>query len=68
MNDLLNQKKITDEPLKEIRVEYRHADRKKRTEMWLMFTELRGTFDEIERSAKPPDSKFGVDACTTCCR
>jgi hypothetical protein len=34
MNDLLNQKKITDEPLKEIRVEYRHADRKKRTEMW----------------------------------
>lgn len=34
MNDLLNQKKITDEHLKEILAEYRHADREKRTEMW----------------------------------
>lgn len=31
--------------------EYRDAGRKKRDHMWLMFTDLRKDFDEIERNA-----------------
>ena len=33
----------------ELLIEYRHAPRKKRDQMWLMFIGLRNEFDEIER-------------------
>jgi copper(I)-binding protein len=33
----------------ELLIEYRHALRKKRDQMWLMFIGLRNEFDEIER-------------------
>ena len=34
----------------EILEEYRHADRKRRSDMWLMFRRLRAKFDDIGRS------------------
>lgn len=33
----------------ELLIEYRHAPRKKRDQMWLMFIGPRNDFDEIER-------------------
>ena len=33
----------------ELLIEYRHAPRKKRDQMWVMFIGLRNEFDEIER-------------------
>jgi len=58
---------MMDERVKKLFEEYRHSDRKRRIDMWLIFPEARENFTEIEWSDKNPIRKFGVDPCQICC-
>ena len=53
--------------IEEVLREYKNADRKRRETMWIMYSDLRDKFDEIERIFEMKPWSHGEQNCIQNC-